>query len=45
MTDPIYLDYNATTPVDPDVVRTVEIYLQDYFGNPSSTHVYGRRGP
>jgi len=43
MTDPIYLDYNATTPVDPAVVAALEPYLRDHFGNPSSDHVYGYR--
>jgi cysteine desulfurase len=39
---PIYLDYNATTPVDPQVVTAMLPYLQTHFGNPSSTHAYGR---
>jgi cysteine desulfurase len=39
---PIYLDYNATTPVDPAVADAMEPYLRDHFGNPSSTHAYGR---
>ena len=39
---PIYLDYNATTPVDPQVVEACLPYLRDHFGNPSSSHVYGR---
>src|SRR3954447_15617491 len=39
---PIYLDYNATTPVDPAVIETMLPYLRDHFGNPSSTHAYGR---
>jgi cysteine desulfurase len=39
---PIYLDYNATTPVDPAVVDAMLPYLAKYFGNPSSTHQYGR---
>ena len=43
MTDPIYLDYNATTPVAPEVVDAIEPYLRVHFGNPSSSHVYGRR--
>lgn len=43
MTDPIYLDYNATTPLDPAVVDAMEPYLRDHFGNPSSDHVYGYR--
>ncbi|RKX29038.1 MAG: selenide, water dikinase SelD [Candidatus Zixiibacteriota bacterium] len=38
---PIYLDYNATTPLDPVVVETMRPYLEGYFGNPSSTHWYG----
>lgn len=37
----IYLDYNATTPVDPRVVEEMLPYLRDHFGNPSSSHVYG----
>ncbi|HEY1348886.1 MAG TPA: cysteine desulfurase family protein [Ktedonobacteraceae bacterium] len=39
---PIYLDYNATTPVDPQVVMAMLPYLQMHFGNPSSRHAYGR---
>mgnify|MGYP003482035458 CR=1 FL=1 len=42
-TDPIYLDYNATTPVLPEVVDAMLPYLRDHFGNPSSGHVYGQR--
>src|SRR5579863_7911409 len=38
---PIYLDYNATTPVDPLVVEAMFPYLAKHFGNPSSTHRYG----
>ncbi len=41
MTKPIYLDYNATTPVDPAVVDAMEPYLREHFGNPSSDHDYG----
>jgi cysteine desulfurase len=40
---PIYLDYNATTPLDPAVVEAMLPYLREHFGNPSSTHDYGRR--
>jgi cysteine desulfurase len=40
---PIYLDYNATTPVLPEVVDAMLPYLREYSGNPSSSHVYGRR--
>src|SRR5215218_2549517 len=40
---PIYLDYNATTPVDPAVAEAALPYLQTHFGNPSSTHAYADR--
>lgn len=43
MTEPIYLDYNATTPIDPAVADAMEPYLREHFGNPSSDHVYGYR--
>lgn len=39
---PIYLDYNATTPLDPAVIEAMLPYLRDHFGNPSSAHVFGR---
>ena len=39
---PIYLDYNATTPVDPDVFAAMRPYLEQDFGNPSSGHAYGQ---
>jgi cysteine desulfurase len=40
--NPIYLDYNATTPIDPAVLEVMLPYFQSAFGNPSSTHVFGR---
>ncbi len=40
--EPIYLDYNATTPLLPAVVEAMLPYLRDHFGNPSSAHVFGR---
>jgi cysteine desulfurase len=40
---PIYLDYNATTPVAPEVADAMGPYLREHFGNPSSSHVYGQR--
>lgn len=43
MSDPIYLDFNATTPLLPEVVDAMLPYLREHFGNPSSGHVYGRR--
>jgi cysteine desulfurase len=41
--NPIYLDYNATTSLLPEVVDAMLPYLREHFGNPSSRHVYGRR--
>jgi len=38
----IYLDYNATTPVDPAVLEAMQPWLRTDFGNPSSQHGYGR---
>ncbi|MDZ7315276.1 MAG: selenide, water dikinase SelD [candidate division KSB1 bacterium] len=38
---PIYLDYNATTPVLPAVKEAMLPFLDERFGNPSSTHPYG----
>ena len=37
----IYLDYNATTPVETDVARAMKPYLEGIFGNPSSGHRLG----
>jgi cysteine desulfurase len=42
MANPIYLDYNATTPHDPEVVAAMKPYLEAVFGNPSSGHWYGQ---
>jgi cysteine desulfurase len=39
---PIYLDYNATTPVASEVLEAMLPYLREHFGNPSSSHAYGR---
>src|SRR4030042_2660067 len=39
---PIYLDYNATTPVDPYVFKAMSPYFETHFGNPSSSHQYGK---
>jgi cysteine desulfurase len=39
---PIYLDYNATTLIDPAVRAAMLPFLDEQFGNPSSAHYYGR---
>ncbi|MEY4724889.1 MAG: cysteine desulfurase, partial [Pseudomonadota bacterium] len=42
MNTPIYLDYSATTPVDPRVVDAMLPFLRQDFGNPASrSHAYG----
>lgn len=38
---PIYLDYNATTPILPEVSKAMQPFILKYFGNPSSSHWYG----
>lgn len=43
MHEPVYLDYNATTPVAPEVAGAVMRCLSDTFGNPSSSHELGQR--
>jgi len=42
MEPPIYLDYNATTPIHPEVAAAMRPVLEDTFGNPSSGHAFGR---
>ena len=37
----IYLDYNATTPIDPQVAEAMLPYVHGLFGNPSSGHAFG----
>ena len=39
----LYLDYQATTPVDPRVAERIHHYMVTEFGNPSSSHDYGHR--
>jgi len=39
--DPVYLDYNATTPVYPAVLEAMRPFLEQHFGNPSSIHAFG----
>ncbi len=40
----VYLDYNATTPIDPRVLEEMMPYLTENYGNPSSIHSFGRKG-
>lgn len=40
---PIYFDYNATTPLDPEVRQAMLPFLDEIWGNPSSVHQVGRR--
>jgi cysteine desulfurase len=43
MEKPIYLDYNATTPIDPEVADEMINYIRTNFGNPSSSYSIGRK--
>jgi cysteine desulfurase len=42
MSVPIYLDYNATTPIAPEVANEILPYIHSHFGNPSSSYAIGR---
>ena len=41
MNKPVYLDYNATTPIDPAVAEVMIPFINTHFGNPSSSHLFG----
>ena len=40
----IYLDNNASTPIDLDVINEMKPYIEEYYGNPSSGHWLGKKG-
>ena len=42
LAQPVYLDYNATTPLTEQVKTAMRPFLEQHFGNPSSQHFYGR---
>ena len=42
MGNPIYLDYNATTPIDLEVAQEMNLFIKSHFGNPSSSYAIGR---
>ena len=39
----VYLDNAATTPIAPEVIDLMQLSMQENFGNPSSTHQFGRK--
>ena len=39
----VYLDNAATTPMLPEVIDEMLPFMRDHFGNPSSTHAFGRK--
>ncbi|MEN8776203.1 MAG: cysteine desulfurase family protein [Polaribacter sp.] len=39
----VYLDNAATTPIDKEVIATIQTSMSENFGNPSSTHQFGRK--
>ncbi|XP_033996819.1 selenocysteine lyase isoform X2 [Trematomus bernacchii] len=41
--DRIYMDYNATTPLEPEVIQAISDALQDAWGNPSSSYIAGAK--
>jgi len=43
MNRPVYLDYNATTPIDPEVVQEMLPFIHGSFGNPPSAYAIGRK--
>jgi cysteine desulfurase len=40
---PIYLDYNASTPLAKEVMEVMEYQMKEFYGNPSSSHWFGKQ--
>jgi len=40
----VYLDNNASTPIDSNVIKEMKPYIEEYYGNPSSGHWLGKKG-
>ncbi len=40
---PVYLDHNATTPIDPRVLDEMLPYMKEMYGNAGSAHIFGRQ--
>jgi cysteine desulfurase len=43
METPVYLDYNATTPISREVIEEMQPYIEKYYGNPSSSYLFGKQ--
>jgi cysteine desulfurase len=43
ISDKVYLDYAASTPVDPRVIEAMLPYFDQHYGNPASTHFFGQK--
>ncbi|NOY95494.1 MAG: cysteine desulfurase [Chlorobi bacterium] len=43
MKKPVYLDYNATTPIDEEVAKEMIPYIETFYGNPSSSYQMGKQ--
>lgn len=41
--NPIYLDHNATTPISREIAEAMRPFIDEHFGNPSSSHVFGTK--
>jgi cysteine desulfurase len=42
MSKPVYLDYAASTPLDPQALKAMQPYFSEKFYNPSATYLAGR---